>query len=164
MHRPETRPSPARGMSLRVVATRRRKVARLLIVVVLVTAAMVLLSIANRDEQSVSRCRRDLDYAVEQLRERLAEGAGLPRELAYRPDAAPRLQYHYHYVPRNALRAEAGVPAGIACCVAPHGLYFDTDGRHVVVYDGKDFEIRWMTEEEFAIRADALGLRVVSGG
>lgn len=163
-HPQEPRQPPARGVPLRVVATRKRKVARLVAVVVVVTAAIVLLSIANRDEQSVSRCRRDLEYAVEQFRQRAGEGVGLPRELPRRADAGARVEYHYHYVPRNVLRERPGAPLGVVCCVQRHRLYFDSDGRHVVTYDGQAFEIRWMTEEEFAARADALGLRVVSGG
>jgi hypothetical protein len=151
-------------VSLRVVATRRRKVVQLAAIVLVVTVAMLLLSIASRDEQSVSRCRRDLEYAVQQFRERLATGAVLPREMPRRPDSGERVEFHYHYVPRNVVREQRGAPVGVACCIEPHVLYFDQNGRHMVIYDGRDFEIRWMTEEEFRMRADALGLRLVSGG
>lgn len=149
--------SPVAGkpIPLRVAKRRRRNVRRNLGIMAAMSALMLLVTLAGRDQQDVRNCRTRLDLAVRNFRENVA--AGLP------PDFPPTEAHavdpsHYTYRPDN-LKADApDGPLGVSCCAAPHRLFLDTDGRHVVIYDGQAFEIRWMSETEFQQRAESLGL------
>ena len=76
------------------MSQRRRRVWRNLIVFVLVTCAMILLSMAERDNQAVRgtirQDREDLEYACAQLQEAFERGRLTPAQTAPAADRAAR--------------------------------------------------------------------------
>ena len=133
-----------RSIPLRVAKRRRHNVRRNLVIITVMVALTLLITLAGRDQQDVRNCRARL--------ERVVADFPLPSE-AHSVAAS-----HYTYRPDNLNAESSDGPTGVSCCAAPHGLFLDTDGRHVVIYDGRAFEIRWMTETEFQRQAEGLGL------
>jgi len=157
------------------MSVRRRRVWRSLAVFVIVTAAMVVLSMAQRDYQAVQACRDRLEFTRGQLQELLAHGTVAPLELpmpGHSTEAggtpAPRkpaedpfvARAHYFYNARYARQPDRKDPVGVCCCEAPHHLYLRPDGRHVIVFDGQRYSLGWLSEAEFQRRASALKLNV----
>ncbi len=145
-----------RSIPLRVAKRRRRNVRRNLGIIAAMVALTLLITLAGRDQQDVRNCRARLEHAVRSFREHVA--ASLPREFPRPGEAHSIAASHYAYRPDNLSAGAGDEPVGVSCCAVAHGLFLDTDGRHVVIYDGQAFEIRWMTETEFQRRAASLGL------
>lgn len=147
--------APKPPISLQVVSRARPRAARNIVVATIIAAFMLLIFLADRDHRSIRECRDDLEYAVRRFREEIASGS--------LPDRFPRLPgdrnpaVHYEYRPGAAAGSNLE-RVGVACCAQSHQLFLDADGRHVVVYNDGDFEIRWMTEVEFRKQAESLGL------
>ena len=142
-------------ISLQVVSRARPKTARNIVVVTLIAAFMLLIFLADRDHRSIRECRAELEYAVLRFREDIVSGS-LPGRFPRLPDdRKPAL--HYEYLPGNTVHA-ALERVGVACCAQSHELFLDADGRHVVIYNDPDFEIRWMTEVEFRQQLESLRL------
>ncbi len=133
-----------RSIPLRVTTRRRRNVRRNLGIMAAMVALTLLITMAGRDQQHVRDCRARLAQAVRDY----------PRADESHTDATS----HYVYRPDNLGADAPDEPVGVSCCAAAHRLFLDTDGRHVVIYDGQTYEIRWMTETEFQRRAASLGL------
>ena len=133
-----------RSIPLRVAKRRRRNVRRNLGIMTAMVALTLLITMAGRDQQHRRDCRARLVQAV----------GDYPRRTEPHSAAAS----HYVYRPDNLSADAPDAPVGVSCCAAAHRLFLDTDGRHVVTYDGRAFEIRWMTETEFQRRAESLGL------
>ena len=146
-------------ISLHVVSRARPRAARNIVVATLIAAFMLLIFLADRDQRSIRECRADLEYAVQRFREEIASGS-LPDRFP-RPPADRKAAVHYEYLPGVAARSTLE-RVGVACCAQSHELFLDADGRHVVIYNDGDFEIRWMTEVEF--RQQLESLRLPNGG
>jgi len=169
--------------ALEVVAERRRRVRRSVLVFVFVTVVIILLSVAERDHQArrgaIAACERRLLFARDEL-QRLLDERGLiaPAELPLPPVEVPahppiagrspeedayfemRSQYVY-----NAFYGQAkdGSLVGVCYCAKPHQLYLQADGRHVLLFDGRTYQVRWIPEAEFQRRARQLGFSLVKG-
>lgn len=166
----------------RLRARRRWRVWINVAVFVLVTVGMLFLLLVQRDSQAqrgIAECHAKLAVAREEFQKLWHTAAPLPDALPL-PKAPPpagagatprpanddkilddRLHYFYN---RNYLRNYwAGVAAdrvvGVCCCEEPHFLFLQADGRHVILFDGQQYELRWMTESEFRQRAAALSLQ-----
>lgn len=149
----------ASSVSLPVVAKRRRRVWRAVGFIVAGTAAMVVLAAINRDHQDVRGCRTTLEAAVKVFGERTS--TMLPRAFPVGDRAGLNPARHYYYVP-DALFLEHGRgDIGVCCCAMPHRLFFQDDGRHVVVFNNGEFRVRWLTESQFQREKDVLRLRVL---
>ncbi len=107
-------------------------------------ALTLLITMTGRDQQDVRDCRTRLERAV--------------RDYPRPSEALSAAASHYVYRPDNLSADAPDGPVGVSCCAAAHGLFLDTDGRHVVIYNERAYEIRWMTETEFQRRAESLGL------
>jgi hypothetical protein len=145
-----------RSLPLKVVSRRRRNFGRNIVVLTAVIAFALLITLGGRDQQDVGRCRDSLEDAVTILRERV--DSGLPSNFPQPDPENSVAASHYDYRPENIVAEALVGHSAVIGCHATHSLYLDTNGRHVVLYDGKDFEIRWMTETEFQERATNIGL------
>ena len=151
-----------RSLPLRVVTRRQRHVRRNVVVLIAMMAFLLLITLAGRDQQDVRRCRSSLEGAVAVLRDRVEPG--LPDDFPRQDQEKTVAASHYDYRPGNLVAESLVSPFALVGCNSTHSLFLDTDGRHVVLYDGKDFEIRWMTETEFRERASSIGLAVRTAG
>lgn len=174
----QTAKSVADRATRRIMSQRRRRVWFNVAVFVLVTAVMVVLSMAHRDHQSVRSCERRLEFARQELQKllddhgRVAPGS-LPLEgwkevkEMWEPSSPAEQEMHdeyysrrehYYYNSRYGRQLARRAPIGVCCCADQHRLYLRADGRHVIVFDGQRYELRWMTEREFHEQATALEL------
>jgi hypothetical protein len=165
--------------AIRTMSQRRRRVWINVAVFVLVTTVMVLLSMAQRDYQSVRDCWKRMNGTGQELQKLLSRGEAAPlllplpqpRELPANASQAERdrrddefllMRQHYfynaHYGRPQAQQRQR--PVGVCCCAALHHLYLRTNGRHVIVFDGQRYELRWLTESEFRRQAAVLELVV----
>lgn len=149
--------SAAGQTALRLAASRRRRILIGLLAVVGVTGVMVMLSLVTRDLSDLRRCRSQLEF----VRDRL----GIPSETNLLPFVLPQpedprtaLAGHYRYMPSNATLPHASSGVAVACCAKPHSMFIRESGRHVLVLEGSRYEIRWLTEAEFAATAQKLGV------
>jgi hypothetical protein len=156
--------------SLRTMKQRQRRVWRNLLTFAAITALMVVLVMARRDQQDVGRCLETMRFVATALQNEVSQPGGVPVNMPHPQTEGAMTRSHYHYSlnTARALRPEGGGPElGIACCDQPHRLFTRTDGRYVVLGDGRTFHVQWMNEDEFQRRAAELQLpahSVVIGG
>jgi hypothetical protein len=148
---------------LRTVGQRRRRVLRRVLLVAVLALAMLVLTVVNREQQAIDSCRERMEYALKVFQERYDQGLPSPTELPLPSESGEvgrRLREHvlYNWFYTESARAEVGV----CCCQHAHTPLFFPDGRHVIIFNVRQgrYELRWMEEDEFARRADDLGLRV----
>ncbi|MFH1746493.1 MAG: hypothetical protein ABIG44_05545 [Planctomycetota bacterium] len=166
----------------RRMTERRRRVWLNLLLFGVVLVVAVLLSMAQRDHQSVRSCDQRLTVTCQELQKMLAQGKVAPKNL---PLPLPGSEYgdamlseeeaaaddeaffvmraHYFYNAHYARQSASGQRVGVCCCANAHALYLREDGRHVVLFDGENYELVWMTEEEYQRQAAELGLCVSPG-
>ncbi len=152
------------------MAQRRRRVWLNIGGFVLVTGLMVVLSMLQRDQQSIVSCRERLVFATRELQKRLGRGqtelVDLPLPDSKGDSAQPQSEEafenraHYFYNSDWWREQPKRKVVGVCCCAAVHDLFLRPDGRHVIVFDGTKYELRWMTEAEFARQGPELGLDV----
>lgn len=142
---------------LRTMAERRRRVWRSLALFMVTVAAMVVIVMLRRDTQAVESCRHMLDDAVGVLHAELAKGHGLPPTFPQSAAGRSVLRTHFHYSMLNAQFLAGKRQIGICSCEQPHRLFLQRNGRHVALFDGENFEVRWVDEEEFRRNAAAWG-------
>jgi hypothetical protein len=161
--------------ALRTMSQRRRRVWINVSAFALLTGLMVLLSMAQRDEQAVRSCHDRLAFAADELQNRLSRGVtavdnlplpgstGVAKVATGQPrneDEAFENRVHYFYNADWWRGRHRRRVVGVCSCAAPHQLFLRPDGRHVIVFDGQRYELRWMTESEFARQAPEFGLDV----
>jgi hypothetical protein len=152
-------------VALRTLGERRRRVLRNVLFVVVVSLVMLVLTVANRDQQAIDGCKERMEYAVKTLREHHREWLRDPQKFAL-----PLIEAHlgdtwrYHVLDNWRFTEQAAFAreVGVCCCERPHSPLFLAAGRHVIIYHvaEQEYELKWMTEREFARRAEELGLRV----
>ncbi|MBU0640499.1 MAG: hypothetical protein KKB50_16675 [Planctomycetes bacterium] len=145
----------------RTLSHRRWRVWRMIAIFVIATATMITLSMANRDAQSVRTCQTNLRYALDVFRSE-HKGKPLPWTLPMPHAERDLLRSHYRYAPQNANLLDTYSPVGICWCDQPHHLFLRPSGRHLLLFDGEEYEIRWMSEAEFRTNAARFGLNIQS--
>jgi hypothetical protein len=143
----------------RTMAARRRRFVRSALLFLGLAAAMVVVSLLHRDAQAVRHCRDRLEYAVRQFSADY-KGRTLPLLLPHRPEEGKWVRNHYDYRWKNDQHFGPDRRVGVCCCKRAHRFFMRADGRHVLLFDGQDFQIVWMTEDEFRWRAEDLRLPV----
>jgi hypothetical protein len=169
--------SPQKLFQLQTLRRRRRRVWRNFAFIVLITFIMVLLSVAERDNQSlrgsVQRCYHDLEYACGVLQAQFDQGRAAPATLPLPeepepPDLKPaeREQFEqrqldrrlrYIYLARHRGQVRAGRPALVCQDVQMHDLYIRPDQLHVILFDGRNYELRTLHREDLAQMAGVPG-------
>ena len=155
------------------MARRRHRIWLNLALFFLVTCGIIVLSMAQRDHDamrgSLAECRARLEYARDQLQalyDRTGQVAPselpLPRADQADEDAQFVIRTHYLYNARYSRFPSAG-PVGVCCCAEPHDFYLRPNRRNVLVFDGRRYELRCLSEAEFQRQAGALGFQVRKG-
>lgn len=152
-------------VALRTLGERRRRVLRRVLFVVVVSLVMLVITIANRDQQSIDSCKKRMEYAVSALREHHSDWLRDPQKFPLRLIAEQMGDVWRDHVLDNWRFSEQAAFArevGVCCCERPHNPLFLPPGRHLIIYHvaKREYELKWMTEREFARRAEELGLRV----
>jgi len=143
----------------RTMTSRRRRFVRRVVIFAVLTAGMVLVSMAHRDAQAMAQCRGRADFIADEFSANYLDRK-LPILLPHRPEDRDWVLRHYEYRPVNDRFFRQERDVGVCCCQKPHRLTLRERGRHVVVFDGASFQVRWLTESEFKQQAAALHLPV----
>ena len=64
---------------------------------------------------------------------------------------------HYFYNSQYAAAHSGPRIVGVCCCKNTHHLFLQSSGRHVIVFDGEKYEVRWITEAELRKQATLWG-------
>jgi hypothetical protein len=159
--------SPRKLMPLRTLR-RRRRIWRNAAFILVITFIMGLLSAAERDNQtlrgSVQRCHDDLEYARQELQAEFDQGRPAPTTLplpeipeppnmtpAEREDFEQRLldrRLRYIYLVGHRAYATAGRPALVCQDVQMHNLYMRPDELHLILFDGRHYELRTLHRQD----------------
>jgi len=164
-------------MQLEILKRRRRRVWRNALFILLVTLVMALLSVAERDNQSlrgsVQRCHNDLAHACQVLQATFDQGRPAPADLPLPEEPEPanltpaeREQFEqgiidrrsrYIYLASHRAQAAAGRPALVCQDVQMHDLYIRPDQLHVILFDGQRYELLTLHREDLPRMADKRG-------
>ncbi|MFO0840522.1 MAG: hypothetical protein U1D55_18600 [Phycisphaerae bacterium] len=147
--------SPEQRAGLRTMTQRRSRVIRSLVTVTIVTIGMLVLALAQRDQQAIRQCRAQVDRTIARLRHDQAAGH-VPTTLHDPSTDDPNAPDHFAYNPLYAQLRRNTPLVGVACCAEPHQLYLRSAGRHLIVFDGKDFRSEWVREDQLAARLETL--------
>ena len=125
---------------------------------------MVALSVVVREQEDIKACRDRMTYAAAELQRIHDEGGRIPYELPL-PDEGSR-RYHFLYNSLYTNQVSRSVPeVGVCCCVHAHRGLFMPNGRHIIVCNVNEgtYTVEWVSEADFAERAEKLGLHVMPG-
>ncbi|MBI5865559.1 MAG: hypothetical protein HZB38_13835 [Planctomycetes bacterium] len=142
----------------RTLRERKRRIWRNALVVLAVTAAMVYVSLTNRDQQAI---RNELDIGARLaagFQEMLDRDKYLPNRV---PDLGPRFRVASGRFIVNPFYADLSRnirPVAVMYSKAPVHLFCRPSGRVVVTFDGEKFGSRWLLEPDFNERRIELGL------
>ncbi len=124
---------------------------------VLILAAMVVVSLVNRDTQQIRNEREKGKLIAAALQEDFEPRRQPPLRFPDVPTLSrERNRYYFNlfYADRKKLYSEVGV-----CCLkTPVRLFVRAEGRIVILYDGDQYRSQWIPEAEFCARAVELGL------
>jgi hypothetical protein len=151
-HSPE-----AERVRLRTYRERSRRIWRQLLLVVVVTIIIVLLSLAQRDTQAQRFERREIDRLAATLRESFHKNKA-PADLLGAIPLQDPLWRRYYLNQGYARQGWAGSRIGVACSPRPVQMFLRSDGRMLLLFDGREFTVNWISEEEFRKHAAELGL------
>ncbi len=148
----------------RTIASRRRRVVRSAAALFVAVLAMAALSIVVREQEDIKGCRDRMEYAAADLQRVHDERGRIPYELPLPEENTRRHHFLYNSLyPNQVSRSRPEV--GVCCCFHPHSGLFMPNGRHIVVYhaERETYTVEWLSEADFAERAEQLGLRVMPG-
>jgi hypothetical protein len=143
-----------------LVRKRRHRVWRQVALFLLGAAAVVMISMTNRDAQSVDTCRASVRTLVDSFEHSLKTVHALPPMLPLPNADVLRMKDHYVYNAFYTGALAARGEAAICYCESPHQMYLRQNGRHVVLFDGQHVRLKWMSEREFLEKAADLGVRL----
>lgn len=150
---------------LRIVSQRRRRVWLNLTLFVAATAIVVVLSMANRDSETIRRNERFVADVTARFQADYVKRP-LPARMPLDEDLEEQMRNSWRnrfcYVPRNQWRFRDG-DERVAVCYHDHPLmlFLRADGRHVIFYDGQRYWSQWTPEDELRRRADEWGLALL---
>jgi len=144
---------------LRTYRQRSRQIWRQLALVVVVTIVIVLLALIQRDAQARRFERRELDRIAQVLQEaRGKQAAAVDLFTILRLDDP--LWQRYYFNESYSRQAWGGREIGVGCSRSAVGLLLGNDGRFVILYDGGQYRVEWLSEVQFRRNAKGLGLEL----
>ncbi|MBN2445370.1 MAG: hypothetical protein JXO22_01495 [Phycisphaerae bacterium] len=150
-----------RRAAARTMQTRQRRIIRNLVTFAIAVTVMLMLSLAHRDSQAVRAYHDGLAHLPAALKDALAHG-GLPANLPPPPglstDEVERWRDRLLYLRDNVKKIGDHKRVAVVYMDHPLNLFLRADGRHLILYDGKEFERVWMTEREVRERKDELAI------
>lgn len=148
----------AERANLRVMHERARRIWVRLSLVIVVTVAIIVLALAQRDNQTIRRQSRIAQQIAAEMREAYEQRRALS-DLTLLAQQ-PALAEDYYFNPSYSIQAERRGRAGVCAPRRQVRLFLREDGRHVVLFDGTTFTVAWMSEAQFAERSAELGLEL----
>lgn len=160
------RPDPralSQQIQLRLRRERNRRLLRGVLVLVVVTGLLIVLAITNRDRQAIRHSHRVGIRLTRAFQAEFDRTGIAPRRL---PPVNLRARHIRDAVIFNVYypdQIRTARVVGVCCNRSPVSMYLDPPGRHVVLFDGREFQLEWMLETEFRERAYALGFASLPG-
>ena len=141
----------------RTLRQRRRRVARNVFTFAVISAALVFLALLQRDIQAQRQMYADAELAARALQMELERSGRPPIHFPTQVDKKYGLsdRYVFNLFYQRLLRRHS--PVAVCCLLKPVHLFLNADGRYVVLFDGKRFGVRWMTEAQLRASPDELG-------
>ncbi len=146
-----------RRARLRVMLLRRRRFWRSVLYFSIGTALMVVLVLANRDAQQFRELTREGQVVAEALQREADTRGTLPLLLPTLPPPHDNIHERYVFNLYYATQIHWTQPVGVCCSRYPWHFFLRSDGRSVILYDGKHFSSKLMNEREFQQTAEKLG-------
>jgi hypothetical protein len=170
-------PSPQKLLQLQMLKRRRRRVWLNTVGIVLITLLMVLLSVAERDSQSlrgsVTQCQQDLMVVRDALQAEFKAGRPAPAKMPLPvvpipPDLSPaqrdRFEQRqaerrqcYVYLAGHRGQVRDGKPVVVCQDLHLHDLYIHPDQLHVILFDGHDYKLETLHRHDLAGMAGTPG-------
>lgn len=151
-----TEPDPAADS--RLVSYRRRRIARALGVMVIGGAAVVLVSMVNRDNLAVAADRKRLEFWRDEFTAMMSAGRSAPLDLPVPRGKDAKLRESYSYNVMYVTTARTHGRAAVVYRNTPLLLFLRAGGRHILTFDGDRYEIVWVNQKEFTGLRPQLGL------
>jgi hypothetical protein len=141
----------------RTLFERRKRFWRRIALFLLVTIVIVLVALANRDLLQWRDIQKKAALVANALQQTYTDRKqDPPLRFPDLPEPYQELHKRYHFNIFYADQQKSRRRVGVCCLQDPARFFLRADGRTVILFDGKQFTARWMTESEF--RAAALGL------
>ncbi len=150
----ETPAEVADRVSARTRSIRKRRVIRSLLLFVLSVTVMCLLVIATRDSQARRAAESEARTFASVLQEQYQK-TGRPATFA--PEGAGRAGDRYAFNPFYPELLATHGSVGVIAPSEPLRLFLGGTGRYVVIFDGRMYTSRWMSESEFQRQSGQLG-------
>lgn len=132
---------------------------RMAIVGILGLAVVIVLPVYRREAQSLRGDRNTLNVIQTALEEHLDKHPVPPLAFTLESKtASARFREAYYYNRFFDRQASTQSDAVVACLRSPLMALFKADGRHVLMYDGAEFEIAWYNEADFQKLANKYSL------
>lgn len=148
--------------------TRRRRRRRVWLSIAcygLATAVMVFASLAHRDYRAV-RSNERLMGELQALFQADYLDRPLPQKLPLDDPEGPRVDVNWRkrlcYVPQNQWRLDELERVAVCYNDVPLTFYVRPDGRHLILFDGREYTLEWLSEAEFRQQHDRYGIRLVT--
>lgn len=158
----QDRPTAVARVARRTLSQRRRRVWRELLLLGVGTVIMVIVAMANRDYQAVENARTRMERVAAYLQKLHNNKRPFPLEIPMLKgdDAEARELYLYNSLFTDSLLRRREV--AVCYRIRPMRLFLRTDGNFVLVFDGKNFRVEWLTVDEAHEKADDYGMRLFS--
>lgn len=147
----------AQKVSLRTLLERRRRIWRRLLLMIVVTVTIIVLALAQRDTQRIRYHAEEMARIAEALRGSLEQTGVAPEVLSLaRRDSEIARKYRFNVNYRQ--HAERRGRSAVCAMTEPVRLFLRQSRRYLILFDGREFSVRWMTEEQFLEQSEPLGL------
>lgn len=160
----ETRVEPRQRALLETMRRRRRRIIQHVALYIFATAVIIVLAMLQRDSAAIGRSKQYMEHVRDGLAEAYTEGhlpTELPAPSGIEDDEVENWRGKHLYLPNNVARLYAHDEVVICCSDPPVRMYLQQEGRHVVLFDGEQFELVWMSDREFRRRAEDLAVKPI---
>ncbi len=144
-------------VSLRTLYERRWRFWRRLWLMIAGTITIVVLALAQRDTQRLRYHAGEMERLAEALRGAMAQKGTAPEILSLaRSDSEIATRYLFNVNYRQ--HAERRGRSAVCAMRGPVPLFLRPSRRYLILFDGREFTVEWMSEARFAEQSEALGL------
>ncbi|RMF76209.1 MAG: hypothetical protein D6744_12535 [Planctomycetota bacterium] len=150
----------ARDVRTRLLMQRHWRFLRSVALVIVMTGVMLFAAIHTRDTQTRKQSARLGRALAAAMQERFDQTHRPPRDLPPLPSPEQTRLARARYTLNLFYAEQIRTARSVAACYprGPLSMALRETGRHVVFFDGKRFESRWVPEDEFRRRASSWGV------
>jgi hypothetical protein len=136
---------------------RRKQFWQRIVIFAIVVAAMVLAVLASRDTQHLRAVQQEGATLAGALQEAYVDQQEPPLLFPTVQEPHEGLHRRYFFNMFYAGQREGRQQVGVCCLKEPVRFFVLTEGRVVILFDGKHFSSRWLSEADFQAAAGPLG-------